>query len=219
MTKNSLRCEGPHRLAQRRPPTPVSLLQSLAAAEIANIRLSRACQRGASKSASVQPCVPRRDRPIAGQGGREPARRDRPPDDGAEPPFDRRHRPANGFCRSLPHAPRLPARLWTAATGDPTKRACGSGGVNVDPPARRSGGPSQAARERPLCVMSGRSIIDTHRPILRSVFNSSTSLDQLLPKPREKYWPAIKSAQAASIRKTPVAKLTSSSSIPDACNR
>src|SRR5467141_1778526 len=111
-----------------------------------------ACQRGASKSASVQPCVPGRDRSIAGQGGREPSRRDRPPDAGAEPPSDRRHRPADGLCRSLPHAPRLPARLWTAATGDPTKRACGSGGVNVDLPARGSGGPSQAARERPLCT-------------------------------------------------------------------
>ena len=93
-----------------------------------------ACQRGASKPASVQPCVPRRDRSIAGQGGREPSRRDRPPDDGAEPPFDRRHRPANGFRRSLPHAPRLPARLWTAATGDPTKRACGAGGVTLASP-------------------------------------------------------------------------------------
>ncbi len=53
--------------------------------------------------------------------------------------------------------------------------------------------------------MSGRSIIDTHRPILHSVFNSSTSLDQLLPKRRwsENYWLAIKSAQATSIRKTP----------------
>ena len=57
----------------------------------------------------------------------------------------------------------------------------------------------------PLRAMSGRSIIDTHRPILHSVFNSSTSLDQLLPKPRDNYWPAIKSAQAASIRKTPIA--------------
>ncbi len=65
------------------------------------------------------------------KGGREPARRDRPPDDGAEPPSDRRHRPANGLCRSLPHAPRLPARLRTAAAGDPAKRACGTGGVNA----------------------------------------------------------------------------------------
>jgi hypothetical protein len=36
-----LRCEGPHQLTQKRPPTLVSVLQSLAAAEIANIRLSR----------------------------------------------------------------------------------------------------------------------------------------------------------------------------------
>ena len=56
-------------------------------------------------------------------------------------------------------------------------------------------------------AMSGRSIIDTHRPILHSVFNSSTSLDRLLPKRRwsENFWPAIKSTQAASIRKTPIA--------------
>jgi len=52
------------------------------------LTVKTACQRGASKSASVQPCVPRRDRAIAGQGDREPARRDRPPVDGAEPPFD-----------------------------------------------------------------------------------------------------------------------------------
>jgi transcriptional regulator GlxA family with amidase domain len=64
-----------------------------------------------------------------GQSDREPSRRDRAPDDGAVPLFDRRHRRANGFRRSLPHAPRLPARLGTAATGDPTKRACRAGGV------------------------------------------------------------------------------------------
>lgn len=62
------------------------------------------------------------------------------------------------------------------------------------------------AKDR-FAAMSSRSIIDTHRPILHSVFNSSTSLDQLLSKRRwsEYYWPAIKSAQAASIRKTPIA--------------
>jgi len=37
-----------------------------------------------------QPCLPHRNRPIAGQGGREPARRSRRPDDGAKPPSDRR---------------------------------------------------------------------------------------------------------------------------------
>ncbi len=49
----------------------------------------------------------------------------------AEPPSDRRHRSANGFCRSRPHAPRLPARLRTAAAGDPAKRVCGGSGVNA----------------------------------------------------------------------------------------
>jgi hypothetical protein len=38
---HALRYEGPHRLTQRRPPTPVLVLQSLAAAEITNIRHSR----------------------------------------------------------------------------------------------------------------------------------------------------------------------------------
>ena len=52
-----------------------------------------------AKPAPVQPRVPRRDRPIAGQGGREPARRGRPADDGAKPPSDRCHRSANGFLR------------------------------------------------------------------------------------------------------------------------
>jgi transcriptional regulator GlxA family with amidase domain len=41
---------------------------------------------------------------------------------------DRRHRPANRFRRSRPYAPRLPARLRTAAAGDPAKRTCGSNG-------------------------------------------------------------------------------------------
>ncbi len=87
---------------------------------------------GAFKSAPVQPCIPRRDRPVAGQGSREAARRDRPADDGAEPPSDRCHRPANRFCRSRPHAPRLPARLRRAAKGDPAKRTGGGSGLNYE---------------------------------------------------------------------------------------
>jgi hypothetical protein len=34
-----MRCEGPLRLTQKRPPTPVLVLQSLAAAEITDVRL------------------------------------------------------------------------------------------------------------------------------------------------------------------------------------
>jgi hypothetical protein len=73
-----------------------------------------------------------------------------------------------------------------------------TGGVR--PPVRLRPKPQQTSSRnvlpRPVepAAMSGRSIIDTHRPILHSVFNSSTSLD---------YWLAIKSAQATSFRKTP----------------
>lgn len=41
-----------------------------------------------------------------------------------------RHRAANGFCRSRPHAPRLSARLRTAAAGDPAK--CVGGGRSLN---------------------------------------------------------------------------------------
>jgi len=44
----------------------------------------RACGGGAVEPATVQPRVPCRDRPIAGQGDREFAYRNRAPDDGAE---------------------------------------------------------------------------------------------------------------------------------------
>ena len=36
-----------------------------------------------------------------------------------------------GFARSRPHAARLPARLRTAAAGNPAKRACAGTGLNT----------------------------------------------------------------------------------------
>ena len=84
---------------------------------------------GPSQPAPVQPRIPRRNRPIAGEGGGEPARRGRAGDDRAEPAHDRRRRPANRLRRSRTHAPRVPARVRPAAAGDPAQRP--GGGWNV----------------------------------------------------------------------------------------
>jgi transcriptional regulator GlxA family with amidase domain len=45
--------------------------------------------------------------------------------------LDGRRATANGFCRSRPHASRLPAHLWAAATGNPANRARESDGLNI----------------------------------------------------------------------------------------
>jgi hypothetical protein len=78
---------------------------------------------GAAQPAPVQPRVPCRDRPVAGQGDREPARRGGPADDGGWPPPDRDRRAPDRLRRPRPDAPRLPARVRPAASGDPAPYA------------------------------------------------------------------------------------------------
>ena len=69
--------------AKRNLDKPLTVRQLAEAAHLSPRQFSRAS---------------RRDRPIAGQGGREPAARGGPADDGAEPPSDRRIARQTGFA-------------------------------------------------------------------------------------------------------------------------
>ena len=76
----------------------------------------------ASQPAAVQSGFPRRDRPVAGQGDREPAGRGCAQSHGAEPPSDRRGGASDRVQRSRPHAPGVPTRLRATASGSSTQR-------------------------------------------------------------------------------------------------
>jgi len=80
---------------------------------------SRGCT---PQPATVQSGFPRRDRPVAGQGDREPASRGCAQSHGAEPPPDRRGGASDRVQRSRPHAPGVPTRFRATTPGSSTQR-------------------------------------------------------------------------------------------------
>src|SRR6202046_2669087 len=80
---------------------------------------SRGCT---PQPATVQSGFPRRDRPVAGQGDREPASRGCAQSHGAEPPPDRRGGASDRVQRSRPHAPGVSTRFRATTPGSSTQR-------------------------------------------------------------------------------------------------